>query len=173
MSSRSAQTARFGPALRPALEEAAKGYDALRSLMRTFVEQVRDNTWQRTGWPSAGVAVWVPPVAPLLGLPTDSRSRIHVRANALGVYLTAGPHHTAYCVSKAGLNAGTRLLAAEAAAQGLDVVVNACCPGWVQTDMAGPLAPSTVAEGASTPVVLASDVAVTDSFFAEGKLIPW
>eukprot|EP00961_Rhodomonas_salina_P095387 1283091-Rhodomonas_salina.2 len=32
-----------------------------------------------------------------------------LRATPLGLYFTSGPHHTAYCVSKAGLNAGELL----------------------------------------------------------------
>ena len=36
-----------------------------------------------------------------------------------------------------------------------DVLVNACCPGWVKTDMAGDRAPLTPDQGAETPVLLA------------------
>lgn len=36
-----------------------------------------------------------------------------------------------------------------------DILLNACCPGWVRTDMAGPKAPKTIDEGAETPVYLA------------------
>jgi NAD(P)-dependent dehydrogenase (short-subunit alcohol dehydrogenase family) len=42
----------------------------------------------------------------------------------------------AYSVSKAALNAMTRILAAELKGDG--VLVNAVCPGWVATDMGGP-----------------------------------
>lgn len=35
------------------------------------------------------------------------------------------------------------------------ILVNACCPGWVRTDMAGSKAPKSPAEGAETPVFLA------------------
>jgi NAD(P)-dependent dehydrogenase (short-subunit alcohol dehydrogenase family) len=44
------------------------------------------------------------------------------------------PGHTAYCASKAGLLGLTRALALEWAERG--VLVNAICPGWVETDMA-------------------------------------
>lgn len=33
--------------------------------------------------------------------------------------------------------------------------MNACCPGWVRTDMAGPKATKSPDEGAITPVYLA------------------
>lgn len=39
----------------------------------------------------------------------------------------------AYSVSKALINAFTRVLARQEEAQG--VVINCCCPGWVSTDM--------------------------------------
>jgi NAD(P)-dependent dehydrogenase (short-subunit alcohol dehydrogenase family) len=44
------------------------------------------------------------------------------------------PGHTAYCASKAGLLGLTRALALEWAERG--VLVNAICPGWVETEMA-------------------------------------
>lgn len=37
----------------------------------------------------------------------------------------------------------------------LQILLNACCPGWVRTDMAGPKAPKSPEEGAVTPVYLA------------------
>jgi len=52
----------------------------------------------------------------------------------------------AYRVSKAGLNALTRIFHAEAHG---DVKVNSVCPGWVRTDMGGPRAARSVQEGVS------------------------
>lgn len=37
----------------------------------------------------------------------------------------------------------------------LQILLNACCPGWVRTDMTGPKAPKSPEEGAVTPVYLA------------------
>ncbi len=44
------------------------------------------------------------------------------------------PAYTGYCASKTGLLGLTRALAAELAAE--EIQVNAICPGWVDTDMA-------------------------------------
>jgi NAD(P)-dependent dehydrogenase (short-subunit alcohol dehydrogenase family) len=77
----------------------------------------------------------------------------------------------AYSVSKASLNALTRLLAAELRADG--ILVNAVCPGWTATDMGGGGRP--VPEGAAG-VVWASvlpDDGPTGGFFRDGKPLPW
>jgi NAD(P)-dependent dehydrogenase (short-subunit alcohol dehydrogenase family) len=54
----------------------------------------------------------------------------------------------AYGVSKAALNALTRLLARELAPR--RIRVNSTCPGWVRTDMGGRNAPRSVEEGAAS-----------------------
>jgi len=79
----------------------------------------------------------------------------------------------AYRVSKAGLNALTRILAAEEAGHG--ILVNTMCPGWVRTDMGGESAPRSVEEGADTAVWLATlpDDGPTGGFFRDRQPIPW
>lgn len=37
----------------------------------------------------------------------------------------------------------------------LQILINACCPGWVRTEIAAPGAPKSPDEGAITPVYLA------------------
>jgi NAD(P)-dependent dehydrogenase (short-subunit alcohol dehydrogenase family) len=56
-----------------------------------------------------------------------------------------------------------------------NILVNAVEPGWTRTDMGGPDAPRSVAEGASTPVWLATlpDGAITGGFFFDRRLVPW
>jgi len=63
---------------------------------------------------------------------------------------------SAYGVSKIGVTVMTRIHARCMHEQGKeDILINACCPGWVKTDMAGPRAPKTPDQGAETPVYLA------------------
>jgi NAD(P)-dependent dehydrogenase (short-subunit alcohol dehydrogenase family) len=78
----------------------------------------------------------------------------------------------AYSVSKAALNALTRMLAAEL--RGDHVLVNAVCPGWVATDMGGP-GGRPVAEGAQGIVWAATlpDDGPTGGFFRDGRALPW
>lgn len=78
---------------------------------------------------------------------------------------------TAYGVSKMAATAQVRLLAREEAAAGSGVVVSACCPGYVNTDMTSGRGHLTVEEGADTPVWLASGGAGTRSggMWAERK----
>lgn len=90
-----------------------------------------------------------------------------------GTYRKAGWPQSAYKVSKAGLNALTRILAAELAPH--RIKVNAVCPGWVRTDMGGPHAPRSLAEGAASIVQAAILDAngPTGGFFRDGRPIPW
>ncbi|MER5183552.1 SDR family oxidoreductase [Streptomyces sp. NPDC002896] len=78
----------------------------------------------------------------------------------------------AYSVSKAALNALTRMCAAELRGEG--VLVNAVCPGWVATDMGGP-GGRPVAEGAAGVVWAATlpDDGPTGGFFRDGQPVPW
>lgn len=79
----------------------------------------------------------------------------------------------AYSVSKAALNMLTVHIAAELRDSG--VLVNACCPGWVRTNMGGPDADLSPADGADTPIWLATlpDDGPTGGFFAERIESPW
>jgi NAD(P)-dependent dehydrogenase (short-subunit alcohol dehydrogenase family) len=115
------------------------------------------------------------------GLPPDLRdavSRVQERSQLLRLasdFVRSHPRggSLAYAVSKAGLNAYTRLLAPELSPQGARV--NAVCPGWVQTDMGGPAAPRTVEEGAAGIVWAATlpPDGPTGGFFRDGRPIPW
>ena len=78
----------------------------------------------------------------------------------------------AYSVTKAALNALTRILAAELRPHG--ILVNAVCPGWVATDMGGP-GGRPVADGAASVLwaVDLPDDGPTGVFFRDGQPLPW
>jgi NAD(P)-dependent dehydrogenase (short-subunit alcohol dehydrogenase family) len=99
--------------------------------------------------------------------------RIVNLSSGMGQLSDMGGHSPAYRVSKTGLNALTRILAAELASE--NILVNSCCPGWVRTDMGGRSAPRSLEEGADTPVWLATlpDDGPRGGFFRNREAIPW
>lgn len=93
-------------------------------------------------------------------------------AVARGDHEQSGWPSSAYRVSKAALNAYTRVLARDLAPR--HIRVNAVCPGWVKTRMGGASAARSVEEGASS-VTWAATLAgeTTGGFFRDGKAISW
>ena len=85
-----------------------------------------------------------------------------------GAWATPG-----YTSSKAALNMLTAVAAQQLA--GTNVKVNAAHPGWVATDLGGPGAPLSVAEGARTAVRLALLPAdgPTGGYFHQEEALPW
>ena len=79
----------------------------------------------------------------------------------------------AYSMSKAALNAFTRMLAATYRARG--VLANVVDPGWVRTDMGGPSAPRSLAQGVETTAWLATlpDNGPSGEFFRDKRRIEW
>ncbi|GAA3518158.1 SDR family NAD(P)-dependent oxidoreductase [Actinocatenispora rupis] len=78
----------------------------------------------------------------------------------------------AYTVSKVGLNALTRMLAAELRPD--RILVNAVCPGWVATDMGGPGGRPVTAGAASVVwAVTLPDDGPTGGFFRDGRPLRW
>ncbi|MGD8375093.1 MAG: SDR family NAD(P)-dependent oxidoreductase [Acidobacteriota bacterium] len=96
-----------------------------------------------------------------------------VRDVEAGTYASRGWPGSAYRVSKAGLNAFTRILARELG--NTAIRVNAVCPGWVRTDMGGADADRSVEEGARSVVwaALLGPGGPTGGFFRDGSPIPW
>jgi NAD(P)-dependent dehydrogenase (short-subunit alcohol dehydrogenase family) len=75
-----------------------------------------------------------------------------------------------YRISKSGLNALTKIVAAEEPG----IRSNSLCPGWVRTDMGGGAAPKSVPDGADTAVWLATAPEVgSGGFYRDRKPIPW
>ena len=112
-------------------------------------------------------------VQAFLPLLRDSRhGRIVNVSSEAGSLTGMGGGTPAYTVSKAALNALTRMLSAELRAD--RILVNAVCPGWVATDMGGP-GGRPVTEGAAGVVWAATlpDSGPTGGFFRDGRPLPW
>lgn len=99
--------------------------------------------------------------------------RIVNMSSGLGQLEDMGDGTPAYRVSKAALNALTRMVSV--AVRGEDILVNSVCPGWVRTDMGGPNAKRSVEQGAETAVWLAMlpHDGPTGGFFRDNQPIPW
>ncbi|NXE71109.1 CBR1 reductase, partial [Calcarius ornatus] len=97
----------------------------------------------------------------------------------LGAHEKEGWPNTAYGVSKIGVTVLSRIQARLLNEQrkGDHILLNACCPGWVRTDMAGPKATKSPEEGAETPVYLALLPSSADAphgqFVSEKTVRPW
>lgn len=124
----------------------------------------------------------------LAGVPAATRARftapgldraaVRAHAEAFRAAVAAGRHgeegwpSSAYRVSKVGLNAVARLLADELRPR--RIAVNAVCPGWVRTDMGGPGASRSAAEGAASVLATAlAEPTPTGGFFRDGRPIAW
>jgi NAD(P)-dependent dehydrogenase (short-subunit alcohol dehydrogenase family) len=94
-------------------------------------------------------------------------------SSGAGQLSTMAGYAPPYAVSKAALNAVTRLVAD--AGRNRNVLVNAVDPGWVRTDMGGALAPRSVEVGADTIVWCATlpDGGPTGGFFRDRQEVPW
>jgi NAD(P)-dependent dehydrogenase (short-subunit alcohol dehydrogenase family) len=90
-----------------------------------------------------------------------------------GQLTSMGSQSLGYRVSKAALNVITRVLASEL--QGSNILINCTSPGHMRTNMGGPQAPRSPAQGADTAVWLAllPDDGPTGQFFFEREIIPW
>jgi carbonyl reductase 1 len=88
-----------------------------------------------------------------------------------GQHEAQGWPSSAYRVSKAALNALTRILALQSSR----LHINAVCPGWVKTDMGGPSASRGVEQGARGIVWAATlgEDGARGGFFRDNKGIPW
>ncbi len=108
----------------------------------------------------------------LPALAAANDGRIVNISSGMGAFDRIRGDHAAYRLSKACLNALSRMMAAELPP---NVTINAMCPGWVRTDMGGPDAPATPAQGADTAVWLAFDAppAIRGKFLRDRAVIQW
>jgi NAD(P)-dependent dehydrogenase (short-subunit alcohol dehydrogenase family) len=140
------------------------------------------DTWQRAAGADLGTVrealetnlfgAWRLTQALLPLLRRSSGGRIVNVSSGAGSLASMGPGTPAYSLSKVGLNALTRMLAAELRAEG--ILVNSICPGWVATDMGGP-GGRPVEQGAAGIVWAATleDDGPTGGFFRDRKPVPW
>jgi NAD(P)-dependent dehydrogenase (short-subunit alcohol dehydrogenase family) len=103
----------------------------------------------------------------------QGRGRVVNVSSGMGQLSEMGAGFPAYRISKAGLNALTRIFAREL--EGSGVKVNAACPGWVRTDMGGAGAARSVEQGVATTIWLATlpDDGPSGGLFRDKKPIPW
>jgi NAD(P)-dependent dehydrogenase (short-subunit alcohol dehydrogenase family) len=105
-------------------------------------------------------------------LRASEHPRIVNVSSGMGGVSEMGGWSPGYRVSKAAMNAMTRILSTELAGEG--VLVNSACPGFVATDMGGPMgATKSVEDGASGILWLATlpDDGPTGGFFRDGTAI--
>jgi NAD(P)-dependent dehydrogenase (short-subunit alcohol dehydrogenase family) len=115
---------------------------------------------------------WRLAIAALPLLRASAHPRIVNVSSGAGALTDMGGGTPAYRVSKTALNALTRMLSSELAAD--RVLVNAVCPGWVATDMGGS-GGRPVRDGAAGIVWAATlpDDGPTGGFFRDRRPIPW
>jgi NAD(P)-dependent dehydrogenase (short-subunit alcohol dehydrogenase family) len=140
------------------------------------------DTWQRASTADLGVVTealevnllgaWQTSLTLLPLLRASAHGRIVNVSSEAGSLAGMDGGAPAYSVSKAALNALTRLLAGELRRD--RILVNAVCPGWVATDMGGP-GGRPVAEGAAGVLwaVDLSDDGPTGGFYRDGRPVPW
>lgn len=87
----------------------------------------------------------------------------------------SGFPQSAYGVSKSGVTAVTAALAHQTTGRNEGILINSCCPGFVNTDMTKAKGILTPDQGARTPVMLAlADLGgVSGEFWSDGKVMRW
>ena len=115
------------------------------------------------------------PVRMIQGLAANMAAggRIVNVSSGMGQLSDMGENYLAYRASKTALNTVTVVMAKRLA--GHDITVNACCPGWVRTDMGGAHAERSVEQGADTIVWLATAAEADNSggFYRDRMLLEW
>jgi carbonyl reductase 1 len=88
-----------------------------------------------------------------------------------GRHVERGWPNTCYGTSKLGVIALSKVLARDHP----NMIINACCPGYCQTDMSSQRGNNSPAEGARTPVMLAQAKkgSLSGGFFAGEREIEW
>ena len=111
-------------------------------------------------------------VLPLLRR-ADSPRIVNMSSNMGSLTLQTGPIMAAYAPSKSMLNSLTVQYARRLA--DTNVIVNACCPGYVATDFTGFASPRTPEQGAAIAIRLATlpDDGPRGGFFDDEGVVAW
>jgi NAD(P)-dependent dehydrogenase (short-subunit alcohol dehydrogenase family) len=111
-------------------------------------------------------------VRALASLVSDGGRIVNV-SSGMASLTDMGSNYFGYRASKTMLNVLTRVLAQELQPKG--ILVNSVCPGWVSTDMGGPSATRSLAEGAAGIVWAATlpPDGPSGGFFRDGQALPW
>ncbi|MGB3484840.1 MAG: SDR family oxidoreductase [Mycobacterium sp.] len=98
---------------------------------------------------------------------------VNVSSNMGSLTLQTGPIMAAYAPSKSMLNSITAQYARRLTET--NVIVNACCPGYVATDFTGFNSPRTPEQGAAIAIRLATvaDDGPRGGFFDDSGAVPW
>ena len=159
-------------ALGPAIEAAGGRLDVLVNNAGVYpggrASQIDFDVVEET-WQANAAGAWRVAVAAIPYM--QAGARIVNGSSGAGSLTTMDGSMPAYNVSKAALNAITRVLAADLPG----ILVNSVCPGWVRTDMGGAGASRSVEEGAAS-VLWAARLAPdgpTGGFFRDGNPVPW
>ena len=148
------------------VNNAAVHYDTWQRGVDADLEVVRESLETNV------LGAWRTAQACLPLLRRSPHGRLVNVSSGAGSLAGMGAGAPAYSVSKAALNAMTRILAAELRNDG--VLVNAVCPGWVATDMGG-AGGRPVEDGAASVIwaVTLSDDGPTGGFFRDGRRLEW
>jgi NAD(P)-dependent dehydrogenase (short-subunit alcohol dehydrogenase family) len=166
------------------VEQVAAELGSLHGRLDVLVNNaaVHYDTWQRVTTADLEVVrealevnllgVWQTSLTLLPLLRQSRHGRIVNVSSEAGSLASMDGGPPAYNVSKAALNALTRMLAGELRRD--RILVNAVCPGWVATDMGGP-GGRPVAEGAASVLwaVDLPDDGPTGGFYRDGRPVPW
>jgi NAD(P)-dependent dehydrogenase (short-subunit alcohol dehydrogenase family) len=148
------------------VNNAAINYDTRQHAVNTNLDSVRDTMETNVYGPWRMVQAFLPL------LKKSEHPRIVNVSSGAGALTSMSGGTPAYSMSKAALNALTRMLAAELRRHG--ILVNSICPGWVATDMGG-AGGRPVADGAKGIVwaALLPDDGPTGGFFRDGQPLDW
>jgi NAD(P)-dependent dehydrogenase (short-subunit alcohol dehydrogenase family) len=111
-------------------------------------------------------------IVPLM-IDSKKPGRVVNVSSGMGQLQDMGGGSVGYRVSKASLNALTKILASEV--KGMDILINSVCPGWVKTDMGGENASVDLSAGAAGVVWAATlpKDGPSGGFFRHNAPIAW